>query len=340
MPRGVVVILWLVIVTATVAQASAVQAQDRDLLWGFMNRFITPDGAVVDTQNQNMSHSEGQGYGMLIALAADDRRRFEQIWQWTQTHLAVRDDGLLAWSWDREENRIADANAAIDGDILVAWALLRGAQRWKSRYYRDAALEHLDAIQSQVVQYGGHWLLKPGPSGFMLAGEALHINLSYWVFPALEAFSQAHDGPWKALLDDGLKLSRQLLDRYRVIPDWVRVQLNGDLALSNIVQAPGRSGFDAIRIPMYLHWAGQGSDIAQHHWQRMQRPASSGQQILVRASNQSVVYMTGQHAGYAAIGALVDPSTPRWPSATLAHDYYPAALQLLSRMAAAEGGLR
>src|SRR5436309_1896309 len=35
-------------------------------------RFVTDQGRVVDTANGRISHSESQGYGMLLAVAAGD----------------------------------------------------------------------------------------------------------------------------------------------------------------------------------------------------------------------------------------------------------------------------
>jgi endoglucanase len=39
----------------------------------YADRFITSDGRVVDNANHNVSHSEGQGYAMLLAERLDDR---------------------------------------------------------------------------------------------------------------------------------------------------------------------------------------------------------------------------------------------------------------------------
>ena len=62
-------------------------------------RFITDQGRLVDTANGQISHSEGQGYGMLLAVAAGDRVSFERIWGWTRANLMVRGDELQAWRW-------------------------------------------------------------------------------------------------------------------------------------------------------------------------------------------------------------------------------------------------
>ncbi len=46
------------------------QAETAQRAWSeFRTRFLTADGRVVDTGNQGVSHSEGQGYGLLLAAA-------------------------------------------------------------------------------------------------------------------------------------------------------------------------------------------------------------------------------------------------------------------------------
>lgn len=55
-------------------------------------------GRVIDWQQHGISHSEGQGWGLLLAQAAGDRDAFEQIEAWTAANLALRQDQLMAWS--------------------------------------------------------------------------------------------------------------------------------------------------------------------------------------------------------------------------------------------------
>ena len=40
----------------------------------FRRRFIMPDGRVIDTGNNNVSHSEGQGAALLFAARFDELR--------------------------------------------------------------------------------------------------------------------------------------------------------------------------------------------------------------------------------------------------------------------------
>src|SRR6202165_1049809 len=65
----------------------------------YKDRFVKSEGRVVDNAKGGISHSEGQGYAMLIAERLDDRPTFEAIWKWTQNNSLVRGDSLAAWGW-------------------------------------------------------------------------------------------------------------------------------------------------------------------------------------------------------------------------------------------------
>src|SRR4051812_32573749 len=104
------------------SHAAAEGAPAEPLLWPiFKSRFVLPSGRVVDTGNEGVSHSEGQGYGMLFAEANNDRACFEQLWRWTKRNLQVRPDRLLSWRWRPvgTSGVADDPNNASDGDLLV-----------------------------------------------------------------------------------------------------------------------------------------------------------------------------------------------------------------------------
>ena len=65
--------------------------------------YLTEVGRVIDDGNNQISHSEGQAYGLLLAQAFGDREAFGHIEAWTQNTLAVRPDGLMAWKWQGNE---------------------------------------------------------------------------------------------------------------------------------------------------------------------------------------------------------------------------------------------
>ena len=81
---------------------------------GWRNRFLAPEGRVVDTNQGGISNSEGQGYGLLLAQA------FELIVSWTASHLAIRQDALTAWRWDPHAGPDRSGETATDGDLFRA----------------------------------------------------------------------------------------------------------------------------------------------------------------------------------------------------------------------------
>jgi len=223
--------------------------------------FVTPDGRIVDNANGNVSHSEGQGYGLLLAVYAEDSERFDKIWRWTEAHMMVRPDHLLSWRWDPQKGAITDPNNATDGDILVAWALARAAQKFDRPDYRASAALIADAIGATLIKTSDRGpILLPAASGFTHDDQpdGPVVNLSYWVFPAFPTLKQlapAYD--WDALSANGLKLlSAARFGPLRLPPDWLSL---GGPAPAPAEKFPTQFGYNAIRIPLYLAWDGAPS---------------------------------------------------------------------------------
>src|SRR5690349_4661743 len=221
----------------------------------FVTRFVGAEGRVTDTGNKGIGHSEGQGYGMVMATAFDDRATFDRLWRWTRTNLQVRGDHLFAWKWEPGPAKATDLNSASDGDILIAWGLLRASERWNEPAYRAAAMAILDDIRAAlVVDTALGKTLLPGPQGFVKDG-AVVLNPSYWVFPALRDFALSHDAAlWGAVIDSG----RVLIGQARfgdagLPPDWVELA-GKDLRLPKGLETV--FGFNAIRVPLYTVWGG------------------------------------------------------------------------------------
>jgi endo-1,4-beta-D-glucanase Y len=193
---------------------------------GYRQAFIRDDGRVVDSGNQGISHSEGQAFAMLLATGNGDRESFDRLWHWTRGHLGVREDGLFAWKWQPGEG-VTDSNNASDGDLMLAWALLRAARRWGEPAYARAGRDIAAALRRKLVRVTDHGtVLLPGARGFEHAGR-ITVNLSYWVFPALQTLIEdGRDPVWQHLLDDGLRLLEiARFGHWGLPPDW--------LALSN-----------------------------------------------------------------------------------------------------------
>ena len=248
----------LMVLGCAVCHAAAL-APDEDWLF-FQKLYVGAEGRIIDTGNAGISHSEGQGIGLLLAVHNKDRRAFDSIWRWTQANLQVRDDKLLAWKWVPEGSagRVTDKNNATDGDLFVAWALYRAARLWGDAGHLKSAREITRDIRAKLVgqsPYGSYLL--PAAQGFVKQ-EIVTVNLSYWVFPALQEIKSFDPAPeWEGLINGGLSLLRSArFGRWQLPPDWLQLAAKPEPAHD----FKARFGHDAVRIPLYLIWAKLGTE--------------------------------------------------------------------------------
>jgi endoglucanase len=232
----------------------------------YQETFISGDGRVVDFFQDSISHSEGQGYGLLLALMNGDRAAFERIHRWTADNLQVRRDALFAWSWGRRPNggwNVIDYNNASDGDILIAFALLKAAERWGHPPFREAGLRVVRDIRTHLaISAPGFELIAPAYFGFN-DPPGNTFNIGYLVLPAFAEFAKADDAAfWKRILADSLRLlEKAAFSRFKLPPDWVAL-VNGQATI-----AAARSpffGYEAIRAPLYIAWHGNGGRLSAY----------------------------------------------------------------------------
>ncbi len=306
-------------------------------------RFVTERGRIIDTANGLISHSEGQGYGLLLAVAANDRAAFERIWGWTRANLMVRTDELIAWRWAPDQRpAVSDMNNATDGDILVAWALTEAAEAWGEPSYRTAA-------RRIAVEFGRKTILFKDPHGPLLlpavAGFSAReradgplVNLSYWVFPALQRLAiVAPEYDWASLIRSGVGVLRDARFGPSNLPtEWISAK---ETALRPADGFPPLFSYNAIRVPLYLAWAGIGrpEDYApfQALWGGIERERLP---IVDTRDGKPVEWLS--EPGYTALPALVAcarDGTPFPESLRTVQDnqnYYPTTLHLLALAAA------
>lgn len=237
---------------------SILLALSKDWLKGewrsYREHFVSPDGRVIDNANGGISHSEGQGYGLNLALAADDASGFDTIWRWTDDHLHKRPDALFAWRWDPKKSRVTDLNNASDGDLLIAWALVRAAKRFGRDDYAAEARRITQTWAKQVViSHAGDVLILPGAAGFRASDQPAGpvVNPSYWIFAAFKDLAPlAPTLDWGALRRSGLRLLEESqFGPARLPADWVAVGGSRPVPAPSF---PSQFGYNAIRIPLYL----------------------------------------------------------------------------------------
>lgn len=245
------------------AALGSLPSRDFASAWGaFAARNLRADGRVVDDSNGGISHSEGQGFALLCAEAAGDQDRFARMLAWTRRHLTRRQDALFAWKFHPDRG-LEDANNATDGDIMIAWALLRAGAAWQEPLYMDAGTAIArDILRLLLRDVGGEVVLLPAAHGFEQRDHIV-VNPSYYVFPALADLARAVPDPvWLRVAADGLSLLRRArFGRWGLSADWVALPRDG--GRPRPAQGwPPRFSYDAVRVPLYLHWAGLAEEPA------------------------------------------------------------------------------
>jgi len=308
----------------------------------FKRRYLAPDGRVIDTGNNNTTHTEGQGLGLLFSVAFDDQKTFDQIIVWTAKHLRRPRDTLHAWRYQPNVPfPVADWNNATDGDLFIATAMLRASKKWGRPDLAQAASGMARDILKLLVREAGPWtVLLPGVEGFDFADNAT-VNPSYYVFPALAELSTLAPSPlWAKVQDDGRKImDAGRFGQWRLPPDWLRVSKT-DGSLMPHPRWPARFSYDAIRVPLWLAWAKRPTAPANEAFTTWTEahpvtpawvdlttdamanyPAPPGMQAIARIATAAQ-----QSDGKPSVA-------PAFPSLRTSPDYYSAALVLLSRLA-------
>jgi endo-1,4-beta-D-glucanase Y len=309
----------------------------------FRDRFILADGRVIDTGNDGVSHTEGQGWGLLFAEYFNEREKFEQILSWTFRNLRRPHDALHAWRYrPANSDPVSDYNNATDGDVFIAWALARAAQRWQvPEHAQAAAAIARDILRLVTVRRGDNLLLLPGSAGFEKP-ENVVVNPSYYVFPAFAALARmVPSASWAELQHDGLSLiERGRFGRWMLPPDWLQIAKN-DGALAPAVGWPPRCSFDAIRVPLYLIWAGLSSPVvgafAAFYEPRAGTPPPAWTNLDTQESAPYPAPLGMLAVAQAAAAVTLSSAEAiEFPKLADAPDYYSAALTLLVRIAWAE----
>jgi len=296
--------------------------------------FLSTEGRIVDSGNHGVSHSESQGYGMLFAFHASDHESFQLIWQWTQKNLQIRNDHLFAWRLHPSEG-ISDINNASDGDILIAWALLKAGEAWSEESYLQDGQKILDDLQRSVIrQWQGQTILLPGEYGFEHDG-VYTVNLSYWLFPAFRDFQRIYPSPdWQALEQSGRYLiAHARFGEWQLPPDWLQLGETPQLATTH----KPRYGYDAIRVPLNLVWAEIDDPVLlkpfSHFHKSIIQLGSHLPSWVDLANNQLGEY--DAPAGMKAVYNLLE-NTPRSEHLTtpsMNDDYYSSSLMIMAKLA-------
>lgn len=313
------------------------QSGPADPLWqAWRHAHLDFSGRVIDATQRRASHSEGQGYGMLLASEFGDGDAFRRMDDWTQANLAIRADSLLAWRWLPDiPERVPDLNNASDGDLFYAWALLRGAERFNRPDLRQrAAAMAADLVQKCVVarpDRPGTPVLLPAEHGFTTP-QGVVINLSYVMPRALRELAAATgESRLEQVAQSGLDLMAEIT-RTGLVPDWLEITASGPRPAAEF---SFHTGYEALRVPLFLVWSGETAHPALSAMVAAAARVPPGQAATVLDSRTGEILETSPDPGYRAVtaltacvmhqgvGAQLPPFAPSQP-------YYPATLHLFA----------
>lgn len=91
-------------------------------------------GYMVDTGNTDV-RTEGQSYGMMMAVQMDRQDIFDRIWNWTETKMRLHEGphaGYFSWNGTLDGEKIGGGPAP-DGEEFFAMALFLASKRWGDR---------------------------------------------------------------------------------------------------------------------------------------------------------------------------------------------------------------
>jgi endoglucanase len=150
----------------------------------FRKKYVINNSYIIDPFNNNRVTSESQGYGLLLAYLYDKPELFDSIWQWTKKNLQ-RKDYLFSWHWNK---KILDSNNASDGDILIAYALLKASKKFSKKYYLNQALKIINSIAKMTtIICPNYAILLPGKYGF-IKNTNITVYPSYYIPFAFKKF--------------------------------------------------------------------------------------------------------------------------------------------------------
>ena len=231
----------------------------------FLDEYVEPDGRVVRRDEGGDVVSEGQAYGMLIAVAVGDETRFRSIWKWTNTHLR-RTDGLLSWRW--ADNKVTGVNSAADADLDAARSLVLAGRRFNApELTRDGRRLGVAILETETVAVGtgiapssdvnppGTWV---AGSGRTLVGGNWARSAPYVINPGYfspraewELFEASADRRWTDITRTQRVLGWQLIGTGMLPPDWATVSEVGHAVPTGpVTGGPIRFGLDAARLPV------------------------------------------------------------------------------------------
>ena len=218
----------------------------------FKTELLAADGAVVRPEPEGRVVSEGQSYGMMLALQNNDQAAFDLIWNWTKTHMqSGQPFGLFAWLCEADGTQV-DSHTAPDADEMIAMALLFASRRWSDRAapynYSVQAEEILENILEYEVTADNFLVHAPS----RLPGDPDWYNPSY-LMPAFYRLFAIYTGNsrWNSVAESSYTLINNCLKseygnlENGLVPDYCHKD-------GSLMEDHQTFFYDAMRTPWFI----------------------------------------------------------------------------------------
>jgi endoglucanase len=219
-----------------------------------------PGDYKVDFDGKGTTVSEAMGYGMLLTVYMagadpDAKNCFDGLNRFRQRHPSNITPGLMCWKIPANEKPVND-DAATDGDLDMALALLLAHRQWGDTGYLIEATNYLHSIATALVRADsslrlGDWNAKPGqtrPSDFMPG----HFRSFYLA---------TGNGLWTNVENQCYFILDQLQTNYApttgLVPDFSTNHGEWKPAKPKFLEGPhdGQYNYNSCRVPWRIGWA-------------------------------------------------------------------------------------
>jgi oligosaccharide reducing-end xylanase len=178
--------------------------------------------AYVEDIADNDVRTEGQSYGMMIALQLNHQTEFDELWAFAKHYMYQSSNQQYAWHVSTAGKNLGATGGAPDGDEWFAEALVFAHYRWgdtTGKYnYTTEAQSVLDLVRTQdfdpathVVQY------------FEGAGDTANGTDGSYILPAYyqtwACFDTANADFWNAAVTSSRAFLHTITASNGVIPD-------------------------------------------------------------------------------------------------------------------------
>ena len=111
----------------------------------------------------NRTLSEGQAYGMLLAVYFNDQALFNDLWAFKVARSSGKTSQLMPWIIENNGTTIVDQNSAPEADFDIAFALLMAHYQWGSGgTYNYQTLADTEITRCRQYDINADYSVRPG----------------------------------------------------------------------------------------------------------------------------------------------------------------------------------